>query len=131
MKKYLPVFMVVIIIIVIWLSTPAEKVRIQNNTGTVRFIYKDVSIEASLSDTHANRISSMLNGKKVYADKSLSCPFWDDICFIIDGQTFCIATDSCPIIYIPEKEKYLYLDNTENKILRDILISYGFQFPCI
>lgn len=101
----------------------------ETNTGTAKFVYNDINIETQISDEDLEQIINIFKNKKLCID-SPSCGFSKNVSLKIDNKTFCIANDTCGVIYLLEKDKYFHIDNEENKLLRNILRRYGFIFPC-
>ena len=76
-------------------------------------------------------LRAILNGKKTYKD-NLSCGFSESVSIKFDNeQTFCIAQDTCPIIYWKEKDRYIKLSEDEKTQLYNLLEPYGVSFPCV
>ncbi|MBR6514225.1 MAG: hypothetical protein IKT46_05250 [Clostridia bacterium] len=98
-----------------------------DSTVTATFIYGDTSISETLSNEDGKKIKAILDSKMLYTD-SPSCGFSKNISVMIGGEIYCIARDGCGIVRVGEK--YISLNNTENKKLREILTSHGFVFPC-
>lgn len=106
-------------------------IRISDGSfGVAKFIYGDMKIERKISDKNLNRLIDVFEGKTLKID-SPSCGFTENVSVKIDNKTFCIACDTCGVIYLLEEDKYFYLSDEENETIRKILESYGFEFPCI
>ena len=84
----------------------------------------DNTIEFSKEDTKI--LVDILEGKILGPNDSI-CGFSEDVAVVIGSQTFCIAHDSCGVIYVAERNRYIFLSDEENKIIRDILKKYGFE----
>ena len=78
----------------------------------------------------ANIVSEVFKGKTLFSD-SPSCGFSENVALIIDGNTYCIACDTCGKIYSVKDDKYFNLDDSENETIRNLLCEYGFKFPCL
>lgn len=101
------------------------------NEAEVRFVYGDINESHCLDKKEVALLKNIFDGKKMYKD-NLSCGFSDDISIRFNNeQTFCIACDTCPIIFIKEENKYIKLSEIEKMELYDLLESYGFFFPCL
>ena len=99
--------------------------------GKVIFKYGEKNINQEISADNFSKICNLFNGKRLYSDNP-SCGFTKDVSIVInETETFCIACDSCPIIYWENKNKYFKLSTIEYEELKKILSSYGFEFPCI
>jgi len=97
----------------------------------IYFFYEDFELFHHLDDKELKILKSILNGKKLYRDNP-SCGFSENISIKFnDEQTFCIARDSCPIIYWKEKDKYIKLSKKEKQKLYGLLETYGLFFPCV
>ena len=97
----------------------------------VCFQYGDIDAINQLSDKEMESIKTLLNGKKVYKD-NLSCGFSEAVSIKFDDeQTFCIARDTCPILYWKEKNRFVRLTEDEKAQLYNLLEPYGFIFPCV
>ena len=101
------------------------------NDATVNFVYEGSVIHNKLDDDDLKTVKQMFDGKVLYKE-SYSCGFSEDISIVFNSnQTFCIACDTCPIIYWKEKNRYFSLSEEEKNILYSILKNHGFYFPCI
>lgn len=100
------------------------------NSAIARFKHNESNIQAELSAEHTKQIVSIFQGKKLRKN-SPSCGFTEDVSVKIDDKTFCIACDTCRIVYLLEDDRYFHLSDTENSSLREILTYYGFELPCI
>lgn len=136
MKKIAVILIPIIIVAVITISSI---VLVKTNTvnmdfakkGKTVFRYNDSNIEYSLSEQEKSLICDLFSGKRKYKDNP-SCGFSDDIAIILnDSQTFCIARDTCPIIYWKEEDKYFKITEKEKNELYTLLSDCGFVFPCI
>ncbi|HBE13795.1 MAG TPA: hypothetical protein DCY74_06445 [Clostridiales bacterium] len=100
--------------------------------GRVRFIYENKTIDEPLFPPDAKAIRNLLDTKRLYKDTP-SCSFHDDISVSFsNGQyIFCIARDTCPVVYDANHQKYIFLTKKEGEELHSILNRYGFVFPCV
>lgn len=97
----------------------------------VCFQYGNTDALHRLSDKEVEFIKTIFNGKKMYKD-NLSCGFSEAVSIKFDHeQTFCIAQDTCPIVYWKEKNRYIRLSEDEKTQLYNLLEPYGFFFPCV
>ena len=63
-----------------------------------------------LNDNELTSIKNIFNGKIMYRE-NLYCGFGEEVSIKFDqGKTFCIAQDSCPVVYWKEKDKYYQTD---------------------
>ena len=84
-----------------------------------------------LNDNELTSIKNIFNGKIMYRE-NLYCGFSEEVSIKFDqGKTFCIAQDSCPVVYWKEKDKYITLSEDELTQLYKLLEPYGFSFPCL
>lgn len=96
----------------------------------VRFIYGDTNMTCRLDHSELEAIKAIFDGKKMYKDNP-SCGFTEDVSVTFnEAQTFCIACDTCPIVYWKEKDRYIRLTEEEKTQLYHLLQTYGFFFPC-
>ena len=103
---------------------------IGNENVTARYIYGNKNIITELNQKDANVIIKILKGKHISVFELPACGFDENIAVIINGKTFCIACDECGTVYFKERNGYILLDDNENEQLREILSSYGFDWPC-
>ena len=97
----------------------------------VCFQYGNTNAINQLSDREVASVKTIFNGKKLYKD-NLSCGFSEAVSIKFDdGHTFCIARDTCPIVYWEEKNRYIRLTDDEKTQLYNLLEPYGFIFPCV
>lgn len=98
---------------------------------TAVYKYNNANISQSLSAQELSLICEIFDGKNLYSD-SPSCGFSENVSLQFnDGQTFCIACDTCPIIYWKQKNKFFKISEKEKDQLYNILMAYGFAFPCV
>ena len=100
-------------------------------TADVCFLYGDTDTLYRLENKELESIKAIFNGKKMYKD-NLSCGFSEAVSIIFNNEhTFCIAQDTCPIVYWREEDRYIILSEDEKIQLYNLLEQYGFYFPCI
>lgn len=116
--------------LIIFSFSSCSQVEVAESEIIAVFQYGDTDITKSLSDEDSEIIRKIFNGKNLFSD-SPSCGFSENVALIIDGNTYCIAYDTCGKIYHVEEDKYFNLSEKENEILRNMLREYGFTFPCI
>ena len=124
------IFIVVLLLGVIYLRL--DKVNMDfAKKAEVYFQYRDTDAINQLSDKEMESVKTIFNGKKLYKD-NLSCGFSEAVSIKFDDeQTFCIARDTCPIVYWKEKNRYVRLTEDEKVQLYNLLEPYGFIFPCV
>lgn len=124
------IFIVVLLLGVIYLRL--DKVNMDfAKKAEVCFQYGDTDAINQLSDKEMESVKTIFNGKKLYKD-NLSCGFSEAVSIKFDDeQTFCIARDTCPIVYWKEKNRYIRLTEDEKTQLYNLLEPYGFIFPCV
>ena len=124
------IFIVVLLLGVIYLRL--DKVNMDfAKKAEVYFQYRDTDAINQLSDKEMESVKTIFNGKKLYKD-NLSCGFSEAVSIKFDDeQTFCIARDTCPIVYWKEKNRYFRLTEDEKVQLYNLLEPYGFIFPCV
>ena len=97
----------------------------------VCFQYGNTNAINQLSDREVASVKTIFNGKKLYKD-NLSCGFSEAVSIKFDDEhTFCIARDTCPIVYWEEKNRYIRLTEDEKTQWYNLLEPYGFIFPCV
>lgn len=103
---------------------------IQN--GEAVFKYESLDNSTVLSQSDLSIIIDIFNNKRLYKDTP-SCGFSENVAIYFNNHTeiFCIACDTCPIIYWKNKDRYFHISEEENILLKDILENYGFIFPCV
>ena len=121
-------FLLIVLMIISFSS--CSKVEVIGNEMIAVFRYGEVDISKPLSDEDTKTIREIFDGKSLFSD-SPSCGFGENVALIIDGNAYCIACDTCGIVYIVEKDKYFSLTDKENEIVRDLLCEYGFMLPCL
>ena len=135
MKKAIWILSTIIVIVVILLGViylRQDKVNLYLvKKAEVYFQYGNTDTINQLSNNEMESVKTILNGKKLYKD-NLSCGFSEAVSIKFDDEhTFCIARDTCPIIYWKEKNRYIRLTKNEKTQLYNILEPYGFIFPCV
>ena len=95
------------------------------------FAYGETEVSQLLNEKDIELLKNIFDGKKTYNDNP-SCGFSETVSIKFNQeQTFCIARDTCPIIYWKEKNKYIRLSEGEKTQLYSMLEPYGFFFPCV
>lgn len=121
----------VIIGSLIFITNAKKTNTINYSTGVTIFNYNGKTTTKELTNEDLETITCIFNNKRMFSDTP-SCGFSENIAIIFDEtDCFCIACDSCPIIYFKNKNLFFKLTEHENNILKEILIKYGFQFPCV
>lgn len=99
--------------------------------GEAVFRHGDADICMTLSSQDQSLIVDLFENKVLYKDDP-SCGFTEDVSVQFNKtEIFCIANDTCPIIYWKNKDRYFRISESEYSMLVDILEKYGFYFPCI
>ena len=97
----------------------------------VCFIYGEEVVSENLDDKEVEILKEIFDNKRMYKDTP-SCGFREDISVRFNQlQTFCVARDTCPIVYWMEEDRYIRLTDEEKLLLYNLLESYGFEFPCV
>ena len=102
------IFLVVIFLGVIYLQF--DKVNMEFvKEAEVCFRYGNIDSIYHLNNEELESLNAIFNGKKLYKD-NLSCGFSEAVSIKFkQEQTFCIARDTCPIVYWKEKDiSYIY-----------------------
>lgn len=98
---------------------------------TINYKYDESDIRTEMTGDDIGKIKSLLNGKIKFSDNP-SCGFDETVSIVLDcEQTFCLAQDGCPIIYLKEEDTYIKLSKSEIEMLHDLLAKYGAFFPCV
>lgn len=99
--------------------------------GSVHFAYDDENIATELADEDLDIIKDIFDHKKLYKDNP-SCGFTEQVSVSLndDSEIFCIACDTCPILYSKKDDRYFKLSERDNTVMRELLKNYGFHFPC-
>ena len=104
---------------------------ISHHTGTAVQICYDrgnVSFDLELSQEEARVVLSVLNGKRRDLDMTVTgaaCGFGREQSFVIDGSTYCLAQDSCGVIWEEGTDNYYVVSNQEMKQLKEIFKAHG------
>lgn len=124
------IFLVVIFLGVIYLQF--DKVNMEFvKEAEVCFRYGNIDSIYHLNNEELELLNAIFNGKKLYKD-NLSCGFSEAVSIKFNQeQTFCIARDTCPIVYWKEKDRYIKISEDEKIHLYNLLEPYGFFFPCV
>lgn len=124
------ILIVVILLAVIYLRHDKVNMNLVKKAEAC-FQYENTDEISQLSDKDMESVKTIFNGKKLYKD-NLSCGFSETVSIKFDDElTFCIAKDTCPIIYWKEKNEYIKLTENEKTQLYNLLKPYGFNFPCV
>lgn len=134
-KKYLILIIFVFVLVSVVLGIMHFSVRKTNmefaKEAEVCFIYGDVTTSQYLEDKDLETLKEIFDDKRMYKDTP-SCGFSGDISVRFNqSQTFCVARDTCPIVYWVEEDRYITLTEEEKLLLYNLLESYGFVFPCL
>ena len=131
MKRYIAlVTSLLLFALIIFSFSSCATVEIGQGEIVAVFKYGDADITQTLSDEDSKTVKDIFKGKNLFSD-SPSCGFSKNVALIIDGNTYCIACDTCGTIYYAEKDKYFNLSDKENETVRNLLNEYGFTFPCV
>lgn len=104
---------------------------ISHPTGTaVQICYdrENVSFDLELSQEEASVVLSVLNGKRRDLDMTVTgaaCGFGREQSFVIDGSTYCLAQDSCSVIWEEGTKNYYVVSSQEMKQLKEIFKVHG------
>ena len=104
---------------------------ISHPSGTAVWICYDrenVSFDLELSQEEANVVLSVLNGKRRDLDMTVTgagCGFGREQSFIIDGSTYCLAQDTCGIIWEEGTDNYYVVSQQELEQLQEIFKEHG------
>ena len=134
-KKYLILIIFVFVLVSVVLGIMHFSVRKTNmefaKEAEVCFIYGDVTTSQYLEDKDLETLKEIFDDKRMYKDTP-SCGFSEDISVRFNqSQTFCVARDTCPIVYWKEEDRYIRLTEEEKGVLYNLLGTYGFTFPCV
>ena len=134
MKKKVFILIVSILVVAFFVSGNmwVERVNMELvKDADVCFRYGNADVMHTMGEDEVELLKRIFDGKKMYSDDP-SCGFSEDISVRFNNeQTFCIAQDTCPIVYLKEKNKYIKLSENEKKQLYDLLEPYGFFFPYV
>ena len=127
MKKALCILLVILLLI----GCTGCAAAISHPVGTaVRICYdrENVSFDLELPQEEASVVLSVLNGKQRDLDMTVTgaaCGFGREQSFIIDGITYCLAQDSCDVIWEKGTDNYYVLSSEETEQLREIFRAHG------
>ncbi len=120
----------IIIVICILFLCGCNKIKVKDNEDIyLMYVNENKNIKQKLTSNETKQIKKIIDNKKMYNDNP-SCGFDKNVSFILEGLTFSIACDSCGIIKIEEKKKYLKLLDEEREKIDEIFEKYGGSFPC-
>ena len=103
---------------------------ISHSSGTaVRICYDrdGISFYSELSQEEANTVTAILNRKKRDLDLAVTgagCGFGREQSFVIDGSTYCLAQDSCCVIWEDGTNNYYKISDPEMKQLQEIFTTH-------
>ena len=101
------------------------------NEAEIKYAYETVSVNESLTKEETETITDIFENNFLYSDNP-SCGFSQDISIVIDNdKTFCIARDTCGIIYWKEKDKYFKVSEEDIKEVHNLFENHGGKFPCV
>ncbi|MBR3811764.1 MAG: hypothetical protein IKJ16_05485 [Agathobacter sp.] len=134
-KKYSVRIIFVLVLVSVALAIMQFSVRKTSmefaKEAEVCFIYGDVVVSQNMDDKEVETLKEIFDNKSLYKDTP-SCGFSEDVSIQFNqSQTFCIARDTCPIVYWMEEDRYIRLTEEEKFLLYDLLEPYGFEFPCV
>ena len=133
-KKVLIIIVVAAIVItagIIWFNSTV----IFHPSGTaVRVCYdrENISFDLELSQEESAVVLSVLNGKRRDLDMTVTgagCGFGQELSFIIDRSTYCLAQDACDVIWEEGTNNYYVLSTKEMNQLREIFNAHGGRLP--
>lgn len=119
-----------LISLLIFSFASCSKVEVAEGEIVAVFRYGDTDIMQILSDEDSIAVRNIFDGKTMASD-SPSCGFSENVALVVAGNTYCIACDNCGIVYHVKEDKYFHLSEQENEALRELLVEYGFSFPCV
>lgn len=126
---FICILAVIVSLVLIWLLNVVHIDTVQY--AEARFIHRETNSINRLTNEDIEVLKSIFNGKFMYMDNP-SCGFNEDTSIKFDDKlTFCIACDTCPTVYIKEKNKYIELSEKQQELLYALLEPYGFYFPCV
>lgn len=102
--------------------------------AAVRICYEreNISFDSELPQKEADVVLSVLNGKRRDLDMTVTgagCGFGRELSFIIDGSTYCLAQDTCDVIWKEGTNNYYILSTQEMNQLREIFNVHGGRLP--
>ena len=89
---------------------------------------ENISFDLELSQEEANTVLSVLNGKRRDLDMAVTgagCGFGREQSFLIDGSVYCLAQDSCGVIWEEGTDNYYLVSNQEIEQLKEIFRTHG------
>ena len=97
---------------------------------TVRICYdrENVSFDLELSQEEANVVLSVLNGKKCDLDLTVTgagCGFGREQAFTINDSVYCLAQDSCNVLWEEGTNNYYIVSSQELAQLKNIFKAHG------
>lgn len=127
MKKALCILLVMLLLV----GCAGCAAVISHPAGTAVRLYYDrenVTIDLELSKEEADLVLSVLNGKCSDLDLSVTeaaCGFGREQSFIIESRTYCLAQDSCCVIWEEGTDHYYVVSDPEMDQLRELFRTYG------
>ena len=127
MKKALCILLVILLLI----GCTGCAAVISHPSGTaVQVCYdrENISFDLELSQEESAVVLSVLNGKRRDLDMTVTgaaCGFEQEQSFIIDGSTYCLAQDTCGVIWEEGTDNYYVVSNQEMKQLKEIFKAHG------
>ena len=127
MKKALCILLVILLLI----GCTGCAAAISHPIGTaVRICYdrENVSFDLELPQEEASVVLSVLNGKRRNLDMTVTgaaCGFGREQCFSIDGSTYCLAQDTCGVIWEEGTKNYYNISMQEREQLEEIFQAHG------
>ena len=94
---------------------------IWNLTDCATLCVADQKVEQTFADSWKMR---MLLGVEKYEFTTYGCPFSADYSVTMGGLTYCIATDGCNSVYIPELNMYYLISQDNISALHSIMAAY-------
>ena len=104
---------------------------ISHPSGTaVRICYdrENVSFDLELPQEEVSIVLSVLNGKRRDLDMTVTgagCGFGQEQSVVIDGHVYCLAQDSCDVVWEEGTENYYVLSTQQMDQLREIFKAHG------
>ena len=89
---------------------------------------ENVSFDLELPQEEADIVRSVLNGKRRDLDMTVTgagCGFGPEEAFLIDGRTYCLAQDTCGVIWVEGTNNYYVISDREMEQLKDIFKTHG------
>lgn len=106
-----------------------KNVNISNDLqGSIKYIYNDENISASMSKDDSQTIINIINSNECHNDNP-SCGFDGNISFSFGTDTFLPACDGCPIIKY--RTKYFNVSESEIEQIHNIMAKHGAKFPFV